>query len=437
MLSLLTMGLLEVCIGGLPSDRPVWAPADAALIIECVDIEDSERRLIITHLIDDHAFAWDALRQSTRFNDRVGLTPEQEAQWLSATEKKQSLFDDATEVSRELRQLQRKFRNVASVDRTATLEQIKQLQGEYQSLQVDLEAARKVAIEASGDRFRLKPGNLVDFQNEASLLRQRLEADITLLLDEEELDQWLDCRRSYYRRAWLLSGGLEGEHLDLDICIRKVKPPLTNQQMINIEPILKDWRIDIDAAMARREAMPIIPLPRGPEARDRETASRVIDDMEQRLTAQRTVRDTSLDYVNRICEVLDEETASTFRNTAMTMAFPSRYHPSRMSRALVIAMEEKPEKTESLQAILENHLAKLHQIRERQIEIVLDIDGYEGPLAVCLAAGLNCDRYQKAHEQMVAIDKARRINEVATRKLLQECVGRTVTRRAMGGAALH
>jgi len=433
---LLHAGSVLVCtILAVPSvDRPVWTPADAAIIVECVDIEDRDRRLIITQLIDDHVFAWEDLRSATVVQKWVDRSPDEQARWEAAQQSKLNAFNATSAIAREIAMLRKKFRNVSSAERTETLKRIHELQKAYEVVHQDLDDARAEAMDLSSGHVTRNHGGIDAFIKQSAALCDRLESDVAVLLEHDELERWEHCRAAAHRRAALRGGSLEGEHLDLDLAAASTRPSLSAESMTAIEPLLASWRADIDAALDARDTIEQPLHLHGEAARDPGKASAAIAAWSRVLKAQRRVRDTTLDYLERICAALPPLEASNLRTVAMELAFPARFFPSRMSRAIDRAMEERPDQAEALLAILDTHEAKLRAIRDRQIEVVLEFDGYEQLLALAVSANLNRPDLHAAHDRMLGVGKAYRINERETIELLQKCVGRSVARRLLSQA---
>ena len=337
-----------------PDQGPPWRAADAALMIEAVNITDADRQQMLTLLIEDFAVAWQALtkRYASQFRPpRIDPARWQEAfhAATAAEEDAKALLGDLSKSStREairisnrivrLREQADDFRNSARA--------IRQSQGR--------EAARSAAErDAVWDAF----------QRDATSLQAVFIGDARQLLDSSERPAFDTFIETITRRRQLNHAMLEGESLDLDAVIDSLTPPLSPADAAAIQLALQQWRIDIDAALAVRSEFE---HPRHQERARLAEAWNVDEDSpigEAQLHAAESVRDCTLAHLNAVVSAAGPHNGPRIREVAMAWGYPQLSKPSVVELAIAWCVENRPSDADLLASLSYQHSSTLAALR--------------------------------------------------------------------------
>ncbi|MDG2477230.1 MAG: hypothetical protein P8M32_04950 [Phycisphaerales bacterium] len=335
---------------------PPWRAADAALMIEAVNITDADRQQMLTLLIEDFSVAWQALTK--RYASQFRPPRIDPARWheafhaaLAAEEDANALLGDLSKSSaREalrinnrivrLREQADEFRNSARAIRKS------------QATEAARTAAQRDAIWDA-------------FQRDATSLEAIFVSDARQLLDPSERSAFDTFIETITRRRQLNHAMLEGESLDLDAVIDSLVPPLSPAESAAVELALQQWRIDIDARLAARSEFE---HPRYQERARLAEAGGTQEDSprsKSQLHAAEAVRDCTLMHLKAVVSTAGSYNGPRIWRVAMAWGYPQLSKPSVVELAIAWCIQNRPSDADLLASLSHEHSARLAALRTK------------------------------------------------------------------------
>ncbi len=375
-----------------PLDQsPPWLLSDIPLVIERVGIEDADRQAILSQLVRDFNDHWSAA-VSGYSSDRASRPHTNPSEWAEARRtlaKANETYLQQRDAAKELkRRLESGRTGVRYSSRRPPdalgMQLIEDALGESK---VELNASW-AACRAARDRIAsLQVASEADqdsllsrFNQIGQQLIEGLEADISIFLLPDELEEWHRVKKDIARRRHLRAGHLQGEHVDLDAVVRVIDPQLTDETRDILSQVLPEWRSHIDELLSDREAA-LLNAPRSFSHASSESwdPTQAILAMKVVLDARRAVRDRTWDAIADTCQSLtDADQIRILRGEYRRRAFPSLYYRSRVERAVQSAIDDgMAELHPALPKILELHANALRRVRPEAIQGIMEFDGTE------------------------------------------------------------
>ena len=208
-------------------------------------------------------------------------------------------------------------------------------------LQADPENAMKIA---------LRP--IRQWEAEKRELKRLLIADIQGQLSPLQIQRWPSLERAMRREKELPQGNLPGESMNIFVAIQELDLTPADEQAI--DPILLEYEIAIDQALARRrETMDKYQevLKDAMISKDTDSglnALRKIGVMRSEVCAHH------MQVIDELISVLPEESSISFRRSVLASGFPTVFEETRVDRLLVSVRKLKdltPDQADQIDAI--------------------------------------------------------------------------------------
>jgi hypothetical protein len=340
--------------------------ADAALVIEAVDITDAERQQMFTHLIDDFGVSWEQL--NNRYTDQIRPKRLDPTDWHRA-------YHAATAAEAEVNRLASALEEASRGEAARIRRQILSLQETAHECREAAAALRESQQKDAARTPAEQDAIWQRFQRDADALQAQLIENARQLLSPEEWPAFHGFITSLDRRRHLLQASLEGEGLNLDTVINRLLPPLTPVERGQIEPALARWRVAIDAALAVRNALN---PPQLHHTAALVAAGRVAEVFRHKLAqldAARAVRDCTLAHLAHVQAALDADTGTQFRQAAMQAGYPRTFHKTDIEMAIAWCGADEPSDAALLAPLFDEHRAAIAGIRDEGRAALLANDG--------------------------------------------------------------
>ncbi|MCP4757844.1 MAG: hypothetical protein GY894_04605 [Planctomycetes bacterium] len=412
-----------------PINAPPYTPADAAIIIEHLELDLADQKYIVLQLVDDFARQW--MRLLDGYSVELGQNTSKDAEAIQAARHAyQEAAKASAEATRAVSQLEEAIKTADKREAPNLHEQLLAAKASRTDL---LEQAR-----AAGDsRMRLFQADpeYIDrtsktFDRNSMSLIEQFEGDVRLLLTPEQQDRWAALTRKFTRRWLLRAGHLGGEHLNLDTVILRIHPNMSPEELSLVEPVMREWRHEIDVALKTRSQHDHSAVPR-PDARQQVAL----------LVIRRDVRDCTLKHLNLMCQRMGGARGEQIRDLAMRMGFPDRFRPTKVERALEYCLAEAVDDRKEVEDLQKNHADQMKTLRTSQIAILLKIDGHEELAAVGSQARAELDPSwadtSKTLDHLKRLDARQETIDHKTYRQLQKIVGRSTANKAMRQRMIH
>ncbi|MDP7070944.1 MAG: hypothetical protein QF561_06310 [Phycisphaerales bacterium] len=414
---------------GTLEHAPPYMVADAAIIIEALDLDHADEQQIVLQLIEDFGAQWERLVDGYSISlhrDESSLDPE----WQQARADYRSAARASAAATRALREIEAGLASVGSTDSGELQQQLEVVKASRERLlRATHKASAAMCFSMDRDSEHVNRSKR-QFDADAAELTDQFERDVHLLLTRSQQDRWDALQLDFDRRRLLRHGHIGGEHLDLDVVSRRMQPPMSPDEARAIAPALDAWRRDVDTALARRTRLV------NDEAAAPNASSRV-DVLAATLQARRDVRDCSLRHLRTITEALGDERGSVFHRSAMHTAFPDQFRASRMERALRHCLDTYPDRSEAIAKIQSPHQTQMEQIRRTNLMLLLEVDGVEPLLAASRRSGDHRPELDAAMKQLTRLKYGtvdQRTLDRETFGKLEQLLGRARARSAMRAA---
>ena len=333
-----------------PDQGPPWRAADAALMIEAVNITNTDIQQMLTLLIEDFAVAWQALTK--QYNSQFRRPKIDPTRWHEAFEAAEAAEKEANDLVGEL--------SKSSTRETIRISnRIVRLREQADEFRNSSRAIRKRMGREAARTAAQRDAIWEAFQRDASSLEAIFIGDARQLLDTSERPAFDTFIETITRRRQLNHAMLEGESLDLDAVIDSLAPPLSPADVPAIELALQQWRIDVDAAIAARSEFE---HPRYQE-RARLVEASIVDEYppinEARLHAAEAVRDCTLTHLNAVVSSAGPHNGPRIREAAMSWGYPQLSKPSVVELAIAWCVQNRPSDADLLASLSHEHSATL------------------------------------------------------------------------------
>jgi hypothetical protein len=208
-------------------------------------------------------------------------------------------------------------------------------------LQADPENAMKIA---------LRP--IREWESEKRELKRLLIADIQGQLSPLQIQRWPSLERAMRREKELPQGDLPGESMNIFVALQEIDLTPADEQAI--DPILLEYEIAIDRALARRR-----------ETMDKYQEvlkdAMISKDTDSGLNALRKIGETRsevcalhMQAIDELISALPEESSIAFRRSVLTNGFPTVFEQTRVDRLLLSVRKLKdltPDQADQIDAI--------------------------------------------------------------------------------------
>ena len=208
-------------------------------------------------------------------------------------------------------------------------------------LQADPENAMKIA---------LRP--IREWEAEKRELKRLLIADIQGQLSPLQIQRWPSLERAMRREKELPQGDLPGESMNIFVAIQELNLAPADEQAV--DPILLEYEIAIDQALARRR-----------ETMDKYQEvlkdAMISKDTDSGLNALRKIGATRsevcllhMQAIEELISVLPEESSISFRRSILANGFPTVFEETRVDRLLASVRKLKdltPDQSDQIDAI--------------------------------------------------------------------------------------
>ncbi len=190
---------------------------------------------------------------------------------------------------------------------------------------------------------------------ERNRLRDELETDVTLLLNEEQKIHWPEFERTHRRISTMRAGEFAGESVDLVRIVNQLQPKIEDKA--KFEAARLHYELALEEALQKRNAMLpeheidlLLAIDRmmKSEGGDDETYLKLMDRM---ADARAAVRDANLDAADVLEPLLAADDRAAFREAVRREAYPFIYRGSQTRQCLNAALEFEELTTETRDAI--------------------------------------------------------------------------------------
>ena len=169
-----------------------------------------------------------------------------------------------------------------------------------------------------------------EWAEEKVRLEEQFLENVKVVLTEDQLAQWPSVERRLYREKHLMKGDLQGEKVDLVMIIRDMH--LDEPTMLQIQPAVEAYEIDLDAALHRREDVKTGGKFDMIDAMSEQNAQRQLDVFRKRMALQIAIRNVNDEHIERIAQMMPGDLAAKFRHSALERAYPQVYREHQVQR---------------------------------------------------------------------------------------------------------
>ena len=172
---------------------------------------------------------------------------------------------------------------------------------------------------------------LENWLNTRRSLRQGFERDVSLVLEDDEVDRWAMVEATIRRQRTVFDEVLEGEQLDLGGIIRTV---LVSDQsaLARLEPSLDAYEIDWSAAAADRDRVLEQLLPQRLDADERRDRVSLLRLIARETEARRALVEVNADWYERFSDLMPVDRVNDFQRSVNAVWYPDIFLPSQPQR---------------------------------------------------------------------------------------------------------
>ncbi|MCI0630453.1 MAG: hypothetical protein L0Y44_07345 [Phycisphaerales bacterium] len=283
---------------------------------------------------------------------------------------------DVTVIAQELKldSTQRVIVDALFEDYTASIDQgIEKMKGRFEEMrdQFQTDDHRRV--------LRLVMQPFKEWAPEKTKIGEQFLENVKVVLTDEQIELWPAVERRLYRERKLKKGSLSGENLDLFIVIREMH--LDEATSARIEPTMTAYSMALDEALKQREGAGNNALQNDMiDSISEQDSKKSMDVLKRHITLQVAVRDVNERYIGEIEAALPEELRASFRQAALSRAFPAVYRETPVARLFDKAKELEGLEAATLSSIAETetlYLNELAQMNRRLQQAVREHDPVE------------------------------------------------------------
>ncbi len=219
--------------------------------------------------------------------------------------------------------------------------------------------------------MRIVFGVLGKWQGHNEGLSEQFIQDVQRLLSEDQQELWPSFEHKMYRLKHLKNGKLSGERLDLFIVMKELDLPEPETQ--GVDPLLKSYELELDAALHRREAQNKATQENALEMIQSHSPDAVVKLANREIQLHKSVRDVNERYVQSVAAALPQEHQSVFLEKVHMRSFARVYRPTLAQRVLKAARELDGLTEDLLNAIEQleiEYLIELGVFNERIVDLI-------------------------------------------------------------------
>lgn len=202
-------------------------------------------------------------------------------------------------------------------------------------------------------------------------LRDQFVADLQLQLTDDQNNQWPTVERTIRRTKSLQRGRISGESADLFQIVRSLN--LDAEQQAKVDPILKDYEIQLDSALKARDEYMDSSRSDMLRAMQTEDPNDGLEIVEKQTRLRAAVRDVNDNTALSIEQALAEPTNAKFHDEYLTRAYPRIFEPTRMERVFTAAQKLEglePSIVEALNTMQANYMAEMSVKNMSLLEVI-------------------------------------------------------------------
>ena len=185
--------------------------------------------------------------------------------------------------------------------------------------------------------LRIVFGVLGDWQETNERLSEQFIQDVQRLLNEDQQELWPSFDHKMYRLKHLKNGRLSGERLDLFVVIKELDLP--EPETRGVDPLMKSYELELDAALHRREAQNKATQDNALELIQSHNPAAVVTLANREIQLHKSVRDVNERYVQSVAAALPPEHQSDFLEKVHMRSFTRVYRPTLTQRTIKAARE--------------------------------------------------------------------------------------------------
>lgn len=228
-----------------------------------------------------------------------------------------------------------------------------------------------VELNDQQELLRIVFGALGEWQANNERLSEQFIQDVQRLLSEDQQELWPPFEHKMYRLKHLKNGKLSGERLDLFVVMKELD--LAEPEMQEVDPVLRAYEVELDAALHRREEQSKSSQGQALELfqNDGKNAGVILAGREIQL--HKSVRDVNERYVQSVAAALPQEHRPSFLEKVHMRSFTRVYRPTVAQRTLKAAKELEDLAEDILIAIEElemRYLIELGVFNERIVGLI-------------------------------------------------------------------
>lgn len=228
-----------------------------------------------------------------------------------------------------------------------------------------------VELNDQQELLRIVFGALGEWQANNERLSEQFIQDVQRLLSEDQQELWPPFEHKMYRLKHLKNGKLSGERLDLFVVMKELD--LAEPEMQEVDPVLRAYEVELDAALHRREEQ--IKSSQGQALElfqnDGKNAGVILAGREIKL--HKSVRDVNERYVQSVAAALPQEHRPSFLEKVHMRSFTRVYRTTLAQRTIRAAKELDDLAEDILIAIEElemRYLIELGVFNERIVGLI-------------------------------------------------------------------
>lgn len=228
-----------------------------------------------------------------------------------------------------------------------------------------------VELNDQQELLRIVFGALGEWQANNERLSEQFIQDVQRLLSEDQQELWPPFEHKMYRLKHLKNGKLSGERLDLFVVMKELD--LAEPEMQEVDPVLRAYEVELDAALHRREDQ--IKSSQGQALElfqnDGKNAGVILAGREIQL--HKSVRDVNERYVQSVAAALPQEHRPSFLEKVHMRSFTRVYRTTLAQRTIRAAKELDDLAEDILIAIEElemRYLIELGVFNERIVGLI-------------------------------------------------------------------
>ncbi len=213
--------------------------------------------------------------------------------------------------------------------------------------------------------LRIVFGALGEWQGNNERLSEQFIQDVQRLLSEDQQELWPSFEHKMYRLKHLKNGKLSGERLDLFVVMKELD--LAEPEIQEVDPLLRAYEVELDAALHRREAQTKSSQSNALELIRNDSTNAGVILATREIQLHKSVRDVNERYVQSVAAALPQEHRPIFLDKVHLRSFTRVYRPTMAQRTIKTA-KELEDLTEELASAIE----------QLETEYLIELDVFNG-----------------------------------------------------------